>query len=103
MALSHGDLVDPDDGRRGNSGPPDLFPHVLAVQFLDALPVQPELLGHIPNRHGPTTSSHHEGKSLGVERMVGGPRQFLLFHGLALPAEDTPDLHFQVNPLVAAG
>ena len=60
------------------------------------------LLGHVLDRHGPATTSHEEGETLGVERIVRQPVQLLLLHLAAAPAVDAPNLQLQVDPHVPA-
>src|SRR2546426_5720253 len=103
VALLDRDLVEPDDPRRGRPGPPQLLAHVLLLERLHRVPVQPELLGHIPDRGGPTAPSHVEGKAFGVEgigRQKGGP---LLLRRATAPAPHAPNLAVEVDAQVAAG
>jgi len=71
VPLADRDLVDPDDLRAGRPGAAQLFAHVLLFQGFHNVPVETQLLGHVPDRRGPTAPPHVEGEALGVERIVG--------------------------------
>src|SRR5262245_8028400 len=96
-------LLDPNHPRARRPRSPQLFPHVLLLQLLDRVPVQPQFLGHRLNRCRPAPPAHVPGKALGVQGVVGQPRQFLLFHLAAALAVHPPDLHLQVDPRVSTG
>jgi transposase len=53
----------------------ELLLHVLLVEFLDGAPIQVQLAGNVLDRRGPTAPAHKERKALGVEGVVGEPRQ----------------------------
>jgi len=62
-----------------------------------------QFLGNIFDRRSTATFAHVIGKSLGVERIVGQEGKFLLLHLAAPPAQNTPDLQFEVDARVATG
>ena len=70
VPLSEGDLVEPDDPGSQRPGPPQLLAHVLLLQRLDGVPVQPQLVSHIPDRGRPTAPPHIDSKAVGVEGIV---------------------------------
>src|SRR5262245_54979042 len=78
--------------------PPQLGAHVLLVEVLHRMPVQLQLLGDIPDRGAAAAPPHVEGKSLGVERIVGQELETLALHLAAPPAGDTPYLELQEYP-----
>jgi len=59
--------------------------------------------GEISNRRSPTTATDEESKSLGVERILGQPRQFFLLHLAATPAPNTPHFDLEKNARVGTG
>jgi hypothetical protein len=61
------DFVDPDHLRSRLARSTQLLLHVLRVEGLDRLPVQPGFRGHVLDRHASATPSHEEGEALGVE------------------------------------
>ena len=62
-----------------------------------------QLLGHILDRGGAATLAYVIGESLGVERIVGQEGKLLLLHLPTPSAQNTPDLHFEVDARVATG
>src|SRR6266508_5118799 len=62
-----------------------------------------QLLGHVPDRRGPTAPPHVEGEALGVERIVGQEGEPFLLHRATAPTGHAPDFDLQVDPHVAAG
>src|SRR6266571_4998099 len=97
------EFINPDHSRTGQPGSPQLFSHVLLLQLLDRVPVQPQFPGHRLNRGSPTAPAHAPGKAFGVQGSVGQPRQLLLFHLATALAVHPPDLHLQVDPCVPTG
>src|SRR4029434_870913 len=97
------EFIDPNHSWTGQPGSPQLFPHVLLLQFLDRVPVQPQFPGHRLNRGSPTAPAHVPGKAFGVQGIVGQPPQLLLFHLATALAAHPPDLHLQVDPSVPTG
>ena len=103
MALTDGDFVNADALGPGIAGTAEFLPHVLLFQSVDRLAVQMQLLGDILDRGGIATLAHVKGKPLGVERIVGQEGKLLLLHLAAPPAQNTPDLQFEVDARVATG
>src|SRR3972149_4699931 len=103
VALLDRDLVEPDHPRPGRPGPPQLLAHVLLLERLHRVPVEPQLLGHIPDRRGPTASPHVETEALCVEGIVGQEIEPLLFHRGPAPTGHAPDLELEGDPQIAAG
>ncbi len=103
MPLADRYLIDPDDPRPRRASAPQLLLHVLLVQGFDGVPIQPQLAGNGFDTGRATPSSHIEGKSFGVERVVGEEGQRFPFHLLAHSAQDPSDRHLQVHSRVAAG
>src|SRR4030095_2242706 len=97
------EFIDPNHSWTGQPGSPQLFPHVLLLQFLDRVPVQPQFPGHRLNLGSPTAPAHVPGKAFGVQGIVGQPPQLLLFHLATALAAHPPDLHLQVDPSVPTG
>src|SRR6266540_1219236 len=62
-----------------------------------------QLLGHVPDRRGPTAPPHVEGEALGVERIVGQEGEPFLLHLATAPTGHAPDFDLEVDPHVAAG
>ena len=83
MAFGNGDFVNADDAGPGGTGTTQLFGHVLLLQFLDRMPIEEELLGHLLNGGLTTPAPHKEGKPLGVQRIVSKPVQSFVFHAPA--------------------
>src|SRR5271157_597899 len=102
VAFANRDLVDPDHTRRRSARLGELSAHVLLVQLLDGVPVQLELLGHIPDRRATTAPADLEGKSLGVARIVGQELHTLTLHLAAMAAIDAPHLELQEHPHATA-
>ena len=73
-------------------------PACTALQRLDRVPVELQLLGDVPDRRLPTTAPDIERKALGEVRIVRQQVQPLAFHRAATPARDAPHLKFQNNP-----
>ena len=103
VALPDGDLVNANGLGPGIAGTAEFLPHVLFFQSVDRLAVQMQLLGDILDRGGTATLANVKGKPLGVERIVGQEGKLLLLHLAAPPAQNTPDLQFEVDACVAAG
>ena len=97
------DLIDPNHLRSRCPGPSQLFSHVLLLQFLDRVPVQPQFPGHGLKRGSPAAPAQIPGKAVGIQGSVGQPRQLLLFHLATALAEHPPALHLQVDPRVSTG
>lgn len=95
------DLVDADALRSGGSRASQLRSHVLLLQFLDRMPVERELLGHVLDRRAAAAPADVIGESLRVKRVVGEPVQPLALHSAARPAIDAPDGKLEVHPRVA--
>jgi len=76
------------DAQAGRRGPPVVFLQEGLVDVLDGLPVQPEVPGHVRDRHGLAQLMDAPGQAprdplVGVEQL-----QVLDHHPAALPAED---------------
>jgi hypothetical protein len=103
MPLADRHLVDANDPRCRRARASDLLPHVLLVQGLDRMPVQPKLARDRFDTARATPLPHVEGESLRVEGVVGEERQRFPFHLATGPALEPTDLQLQVHPRVAAG
>jgi hypothetical protein len=102
VPLAHRDLVDTYDGWVESWGTPELLVHVELVEFLDGVPIEPQLLGH--HLHGGivTASADKESKPLRVIRQRGQPIEPFGPDGTATPAVHTPNTQSQKDSLVAA-
>src|SRR5206468_1727971 len=98
-----GDFVDANNGGGWGAGAPELLPHVLHLQRLDGLPIQPQLAGDIQESRRATASPNEEGEPFGVEGVLGQPGQPLLFHGATAAAAHPPHLDFQIDACIATG
>jgi hypothetical protein len=96
-------LVEPDHAGAGRPGSSQLLAHVLLFQRFDGVPVEPQLLGHVPDRRGPTAPAHVEGEALGVEGVVRQEGERLPLHRATAWAGHAPHLEVEVDPQVAAG
>src|SRR5262249_37293211 len=103
MPLADRDLVDPDDLRAGRAGPAQLLAHVLLLQRLHGVPVEAQLLGHVPDRRSPTAPSHAEGEALTVEWIVGQEVELFLLHLATAATRHATHLEIEVDAQVAAG
>jgi len=103
VSLADEDLINSYDSRIRRPDPARLLLHVLLVELLDRFPVQMQFPGNISNGRSPATATDEESESLGVERIVGQPRQFFLFHLAATRAPHAPHLDLQVKARVPAG
>ena len=103
MALADRHLVDADHRRPRRSCLGELGAHVLLVQLLDGVPVQPEFLCDIPDRGAPAAPANVEGKSLGIKRVVSQEFQALALHLAAAPAIDAPHLELKEDAQAPAG
>jgi hypothetical protein len=103
VALADRDLVDADRLGSGRSCFGELRAHVLHLQRLDRVPVEPELVRDALHRRLPAAAADVESKALRVKWVVGEELQLFAFHGAAAPAIDAPDLELQVDARVAAG
>ena len=81
----------------------ELLGHVLLVQRLDRLPVQPEFPGHITHRRLPAASSDVPGKPLRVERVFGQKVEPPGLHLVAGLAVNPANREGQPDARVAAG
>src|SRR6266851_789851 len=97
VPLADRDLVDADRPWRWRPCSLELLLHVLLVEFLDGAPIQVQLAGDVLDRRGPTAPAHKERKALGVEGVVGEPRQLLLLHFAATPAAHPTALDLQID------
>src|SRR5712692_624120 len=97
VPLADRDLVDADRAWRWRPCSLELLLHVLLVEFLDGAPIQVQLAGAVWVRRGPTAPAHKERKALGVEGVVGEPRQLLLLHFAATPAAHPTALDLQID------
>ena len=85
VALADRDLVDANDLRPRGSHAPDLFAHVVHLEPLDRLPVQVQLLGHVPDRATSTAPAHIQSEALCVQRILDQKVQPLALHRATLP------------------
>ena len=95
MPLADRDLVDADHRWPRSSRLGQLGAHVLLVQLLHCMPVEPELFGDIADRSAAATPANVKGKSLGVERIVREEVETLALHLTALAAPNAPHLELQ--------
>ena len=103
VPLADGYLVDSDRLRRGRPGLGKLSAHVLHLQRLDCVPIEPEFVRNIFDRRLPAATADVESKAFRIERIIGEERQLLALHGATAPTIDAPDLHFEIDARVAAG
>ena len=87
----------------GGPGATQLLAHVLLLQRLHGVPGEPQLLGHVSDRRGPTAPAHVEREPLGVEGIVGQKGEPFLLHRATAPAGHAPDLDLEVDAQIAAG
>src|SRR5258708_2444614 len=92
------DLVESNDAGSWRSVPPELLAHVLLLQRLDGVPIQPQVLGHIPNCRRPTAAPHVEGKALGVEGIVRHTCELLSLHLATVLTRHAADLDVEADP-----
>jgi len=102
VASAHRELVDADHPRRGRSGSRQLRPHVLLLQVLDRVPVQPQLARHIPHRSPAAAPSDIHRKPLRVAPIVGQEVELLQLHPATTRAVHASYLELQNNPVSAA-
>jgi hypothetical protein len=102
VTLSDRDFVDADGLGARRTRFLQLGGHVLLVQFLDGVPVQMQFFGDILDAARATAAPDIPGKPLGAERIVGQEVELLPPHLAATPAENPPNLDFEVDPRVAA-
>src|SRR6266852_2715645 len=102
LALLDRDLVEAEHPRPGRPRPAQLLAHVLLLERLHGGPVEPQLLGHIADRRGPTAPPHVEGEALRVEGRVGQKGEALLLHRAARATGHAPDFDVEVDAQVAA-
>lgn len=102
VALADRDLIDADRLRPRPPGAGELGFHVLLLQRLDRLPVEPQLLGHVADRGLPATPADIPGKALRVARVKGQEVQPLALHRAAVAAPNPPHLELQDDPKRAA-
>jgi len=76
--------------------------HVLLVEGLDRMPVQPQIRRNVLNRRRATAPADVIGKALGVVRIVGQKVEPLALHLAAVATVEPAHLQFQKNPRVAA-
>src|SRR5579863_6011949 len=98
VALADRDLVDADRSRTWCTGAVELGPHILHLQRLDRIPVEPEFLGDIADRCLPAAAADIKRKPFGEARIVRQKIQPFALHGAAMAARDAPHLEFQNNP-----
>lgn len=103
VTLADGDLVDTNRLRRGRAGPLELRAHVVLVQLLDRVPIQPQFVGHGLDRAVATASSHEESKTLGVEGIVGKPVQIFGLHGTTPLALHPTNMEVEIDSFVSTG
>src|SRR5713101_1469367 len=103
VAFADGDFVDANCRGLRLAGTPQLFRHVLLVQLFDRVPIQEQLFGHCFDGTVPATSSHEEGKTFAVKRIVGEPIQTFALHGTTPGALDPANEEVEIDPLVATG
>lgn len=103
MPLFDRDLVDPDHSGRRLACALELCCHIPLVQLLDRVPVEHVLVGHILDCLDPALGANHVPESFGAKGAVEQPLQSLAPHAFALSTADATDIHFEIDPVVAAG
>jgi hypothetical protein len=103
MSLADRDFVEPNNPRAGRPGLTQLLAHVLLLQGLHGVPVEMQLLGHVPDRRGPTAPPDIEGETLGVEGIVGQKFEPFLLHRATAPTGHASHLEDEVDAQVATG
>ena len=84
------------------AAPAKLLSHVLLLELLDRVPVEPQLLGHVLDRRRSTSSAHVHREALGVQGIVREKGELLALHSSAAPARNPADPHSQKDPRVRA-
>src|SRR5207245_1844218 len=84
VTLADGDFVDADRLGSRRAGARDLRPHVLHLQRLDRIPVEPQLPGHIADRGLRAAAADIVRKAFGEVRIVRQKIQPLAFHTAAV-------------------
>lgn len=103
MAFANGDFVDADDARRWRPCAVELLLHIGHVHGLHGMPIEPQVGRHFSERHATTQLPHVPREPPRVVRVLGEPRQPLLFHATTRRTADPPDIHGQEHPQIAAG
>jgi len=102
VLFSDRDLVDPDHARSVAAAPAKLLSHVLLLELLDRVPVEPQLLGHVLDRRRSTSSAYVHREALGVQGIVREKGELLALHSSATPARNPADPDSQKDPRVRA-
>jgi len=103
VPLAHRDLVDADHLGPGLAGALQLLTHVLHLEPLDRVPVQPLLLGYVLDGAGAAALPDIAGKALAVQRVLKEILQPLALHGATAPALNPAHLQIHVNAVVPTG
>src|SRR5437879_8336370 len=102
VALADRDLVDADRSGTGRARTLELGPHVLFLQRLDRVPVEPELLGDIEDRCLPAAAADIECKAFGEVRTVRQKIQPFALHCATTAARHPTHFDFENNPKASA-
>jgi hypothetical protein len=86
----------------GSRGTPKLLVHVELVELLDRVPIELQFLGHYLYGGIVTAGAHKESESLCVVRQLRQPIEAFGPDGTTTPAVHTPNIHGEINALVAA-
>ena len=103
VPLADGNLINADHLGSGGARPPQLFAHILFLQFFDRSPMQVILAGHILDRRRPAPPPDQPGKTLGVKRIFRQPGQPLAFYLAAKPTGYPPHKQLQIEGVSATG
>lgn len=103
MASLDRDFINPDHHWPRYADAPQLLSHVLLVELLDRLPIQRQLFCHVLERRHAAPPTDIRRKPLRVKGVARNPGKSLLLHRTTSFAENTPDLHFQIDPGIPTG
>ena len=102
VTLADRNLVNADHLRTRPARSRKLGLHVLLVEGLDRMPVQPQIRRNVLDRRRSTAPADVIGKALGVVRIVRQKVEPLALHLAAVATVEPAHLQFQENPRVAA-
>jgi hypothetical protein len=101
VTLLNRDLVHANHAGLGLARAPELLPHITLVELLDRVPIEHVLLGDVLDGLVSAFRTDDVAEALGAKRAIKQPLQSLASHGLALPALDPPEVHLEVDAVVA--
>ena len=102
VTLADRNLINADHLRTRPARSRKLGLHVLLVEGLDRMPVQPQIRRNVLDRRRSTAPADVIGKALGVVRIVRQKVEPLALHPAAVATVEPAHLQFQENPRVAA-